>query len=626
MGKSRPPWEDRTTALIDEIGAVNRVLWRSQAQQAALMVEFCDARKAADKQLIAESSGRPDPMFKAGEFAAGEVSLAVKTSKYTTQRTIAMTRRVQAEAPDVWDAWEHGDIDHDKVVRINRALRRLVHDGSKALLNTLVVPVAIEKTPEILGRWLNQFIAEVEPDETDERLHRSFDDRYVTVRPDLDGISVLHAASPLSTPSRSIRCSTRSPPSPNPTTTAPSNNAAPTPWSTCSAGESATAGTPTSTPTATPTTTSTTNHPRSRRARPVRRNSPRRAARPVTMPSADTANPPRRQRERSRPGPWRRRHRGEQHHAEAGTRRGSLRPALTRKRPASAAGEPATAATAPNVRRSRPATASRVTDPGAESNGNGDVPRRAPTGSPTTPNRRDAPCTLNRTGPARTGTRTTGSCLRRPSGPIRMTRHPHPTRPAAPVARPDTDVGRPTPGPSRALNHPVRNRSTAPTRGHHRRRHHRELAVRILEHARPTHRPVVPGPRRHDPRPGPATRHPVLPAAHRRRRKTARRHRTGPIPVPETRPGRHIPRRHLRPTQLPPPRRPLRPGPPDPSPGGPDHRRNLGPNCRNDHRGKTHAGHRTTRHDDVTEWTTPTGHTYPTHDQPFPVDQWPETG
>ena len=195
MGKSRPPWEERTTALIDEIGAVNRVLWKSQAQQAALMVEFCAARKAADKQLIANHrADGPDPMFKAGEFAAGEVSLAVKTSKYTTQRTIAMTRRVQAEAPDAWDAWVHGDIDHDKVVRINRALRRLVDDRSKALLNDLVVPVAIEKTPEILGRWLNRFIAEVEPNETDERLNRALGDRYVSVRPDLDGISFLHAA------------------------------------------------------------------------------------------------------------------------------------------------------------------------------------------------------------------------------------------------------------------------------------------------------------------------------------------------------------------------------------------------------------------------------------------------
>ena len=50
------------------------------------------------------------------------------------------------------------------------------------------------KTGELLGRWLNQFVARVEPDEQDERIHRSLADRYVSVRPDLDGVSFLSAA------------------------------------------------------------------------------------------------------------------------------------------------------------------------------------------------------------------------------------------------------------------------------------------------------------------------------------------------------------------------------------------------------------------------------------------------
>jgi hypothetical protein len=61
------------------------------------------------------------------------------------------------------------------------------------LLNALVVDVAVCKTPEILGRWLNQFILETEKDLQDERLQRSFQDRYVSVRPDLDGMSFLTA-------------------------------------------------------------------------------------------------------------------------------------------------------------------------------------------------------------------------------------------------------------------------------------------------------------------------------------------------------------------------------------------------------------------------------------------------
>ena len=86
-----------------------------------------------------------------------------------------------------------GQIDQDKVVRINRALRRLVHASSKQLLNATVVEVAVHQTPELLGRWLNQFIARVEPEEQNERLRRSMEDRYASVRPDIDGMSFLSA-------------------------------------------------------------------------------------------------------------------------------------------------------------------------------------------------------------------------------------------------------------------------------------------------------------------------------------------------------------------------------------------------------------------------------------------------
>ena len=71
---------------------------------------------------------------------------------------------------------------------------RLTRDSSKQLLNALVVDVAVCKTVELLGRWLNEFIAQVEPDQTNERLRRCFEDRYVSIRPDIDGISFLNAA------------------------------------------------------------------------------------------------------------------------------------------------------------------------------------------------------------------------------------------------------------------------------------------------------------------------------------------------------------------------------------------------------------------------------------------------
>jgi len=192
MGKVRVATGGRAGELIDELRAQDAAVSRAQARRAELMVEFAETRKACDHRDIADRRARgEDPRFKAGEFAGLEISLAVNTSKFAAQRIVAMTRRVQAECPDAWDAWVAGDIDQERVLRINRALRRLVHDSSKQLLNSLVVEVAVGQTPELLGRWLNQFIARFEPEEQDERLRRSMDDRYASVRPDVDGMSFL---------------------------------------------------------------------------------------------------------------------------------------------------------------------------------------------------------------------------------------------------------------------------------------------------------------------------------------------------------------------------------------------------------------------------------------------------
>ena len=180
--------------LIDSLRAADRELAQLQAQRARVMVEFADARKEADRKRIAqvESEGG-DARYKAGEFATTEIGLAVTTTKHKVERLLSMARRLQSETPDVWDAWTTGDINELKAQRINHALRRLVRDESKRLLNLLVVPVAITKTPELLGRWLNRFVANAEPDLADERIRRSLEDRYASIRPDLDGISFLNA-------------------------------------------------------------------------------------------------------------------------------------------------------------------------------------------------------------------------------------------------------------------------------------------------------------------------------------------------------------------------------------------------------------------------------------------------
>jgi hypothetical protein len=181
--------------LVDQIIDQQQVLAAAQAKHAHLMLTFSNTRRALDHTRITSMrSDGTDPRYTPGEFAALEIGLAIKTNKHKITRTIGIARRLHDETPDAWDAWQAGHIDHDRAARINKALIRLTRDTSKQLLNALVVDVATHKTVELLGRWLNEFVARVEPDQTNDRMRRCLEDRYVSIRPDIDGISFLHAA------------------------------------------------------------------------------------------------------------------------------------------------------------------------------------------------------------------------------------------------------------------------------------------------------------------------------------------------------------------------------------------------------------------------------------------------
>ena len=186
---------DDAKELVDQIKDQQQVLAAAQARQASLMLKFSNTRRQLDQQRIPSMRNEgADPRYTPGEFAALEIGLATTTNKHKISRTIGIARRLHDETPDAWDAWQAGHIDHDRAARINKALIRLTRDTSKQLLNALVVEVAKHKTVELLGRWLNEFVAQVEPDQTNDRMRRSLEDRYVSIRPDIDGISFLSAA------------------------------------------------------------------------------------------------------------------------------------------------------------------------------------------------------------------------------------------------------------------------------------------------------------------------------------------------------------------------------------------------------------------------------------------------
>jgi hypothetical protein len=195
MGATTTPTADDAKTLVDQIIDQQQILAAAQAKHATLMLAFSNTRRRLDQQRITtmRADGN-DPRYTPGEFAALEIGLAIKGNKHTIARTIGIARRLHDETPDAFDAWQAGHIDHDRAARINKALLRLTRDTSKQLLTALVVDVATHKTAELLSRWLSEFIARVEPDQTNDRLRRSLEDRYVSIRPDIDGISFLNAA------------------------------------------------------------------------------------------------------------------------------------------------------------------------------------------------------------------------------------------------------------------------------------------------------------------------------------------------------------------------------------------------------------------------------------------------
>ena len=113
----------RAAELIDDLVLQHRELAKAQARCAALMLDFAETRSACDRQDIAErgASGRA-AMYKPGEFAGTEISMALRESKYSVQNTVVIARRLRADTPDAWDAWLAGDITYDKAERISRTL------------------------------------------------------------------------------------------------------------------------------------------------------------------------------------------------------------------------------------------------------------------------------------------------------------------------------------------------------------------------------------------------------------------------------------------------------------------------------------------------------------------------
>ena len=84
MGRSTDQDTVRAAGLVDELAAQQKALAQAQARRAELMMQFSDLRSRCDQHVIAQAKAAgSDARYKAGEFGAMEIGLAVRESKYS---------------------------------------------------------------------------------------------------------------------------------------------------------------------------------------------------------------------------------------------------------------------------------------------------------------------------------------------------------------------------------------------------------------------------------------------------------------------------------------------------------------------------------------------------------------
>ena len=146
-------------------------------------------------QRIAESRCSRRPRFaaklnraKPGEFVADELALMLRDQPYQVRCLLARSRRLAADLPTVWEAFQRGDLDADQIRVIDRVARRVTEASTLAAIDEQTVDAAQTRSPKQLTVWLLRLVVQLEPLAFQQRHRRAFAERRVTVVQGADGI------------------------------------------------------------------------------------------------------------------------------------------------------------------------------------------------------------------------------------------------------------------------------------------------------------------------------------------------------------------------------------------------------------------------------------------------------
>ena len=173
-------------AAREAVADARREAARAQARLAEAAVRYADCRIADDS---AAGVGSEAPQrSKPGEFVADELSLLLRDQPYPVRCLLARSRRMAADLPTVWEAFQRGELDAEQIRVIDRVARKVTEANTLAAIDDQVIDAAQTKTPKQLQLWLLRLMVRLEPLAFAERHRRALADRRVSVVQGVDGI------------------------------------------------------------------------------------------------------------------------------------------------------------------------------------------------------------------------------------------------------------------------------------------------------------------------------------------------------------------------------------------------------------------------------------------------------
>ena len=181
--------DNRQTAATagDAVDDARRDAARAQARLAGAAVRYADER-IAETSAAADSGLARLNRAKPGEFAADELAAMLREQPYQVRCLLARSRRLAADLPTVWEAFQCGELDPEQIRVIDRIARRVAEPSTLAALDEQAVDAAQTRSPKQLAVWLLRLVVQLEPLAFEQRHRRALAERRVTVIQGVDGL------------------------------------------------------------------------------------------------------------------------------------------------------------------------------------------------------------------------------------------------------------------------------------------------------------------------------------------------------------------------------------------------------------------------------------------------------